>query len=109
MPIMRPPLSAEAVTPVPTAEPTEAPVVTPAPTAKPDVKNGIVNENGKLFYYVDGVRNHAGLILIDGDYYYVDSSCRVITNVTRYVVAAWTNGLMPAGTYTFGADGKMVI
>ena len=30
-------------------------------------KNGIVNEDGTLYYYVNGVRNYAGLIQIDGE------------------------------------------
>ena len=37
-------------------------------------KDGIVNEDGELYYYVNGVRFYAGLIQIDGDYYYVNSS-----------------------------------
>ena len=69
-------------------------------------KEGIVNEDGELYYYVNGVRNYAGLIQIDGDYYYVNSSCKVVTN-QRYWISK-TNNLLPATFYTFGADGKMV-
>ena len=72
----------------------------------PDLsKNGIVSEGGELYYYVNGVKTYAGLIEIDGDYYYVNSSCKVITN-QRYWVNK-TNGLLSAGFYNFGADGKM--
>ena len=46
---------------------------TPDPDT-PEVKNGIVKENGSLYYYVDGVLTGAGLIQIDGDYYYVKTS-----------------------------------
>ena len=71
----------------------------------PEPKNGLVDG----YYYVDGVPTHAGLVLIDGDYYYIDRTCQPVKNVTRLVSAKWTNGLLPAGTYTFGADGKMIM
>lgn len=51
-------------------------------------------------------RANAGLIQIDGDYYYVNSYYKVITS-QRYWVSK-TNNLLPATFYTFGADGKMV-
>ena len=89
---------------------TDAPIPTPDPdpdpNPDPEVKNGIVSEDGELYYYVDGVKTYAGLIQIDGDYYYVNSYCKVITN-QRYWVSK-TNNLLPATFYTFGADGKMV-
>ena len=79
----------------------------PAPEPTPDPsKNGIVSEDGELYYYVNGVRNYAGLIQIDGDYYYVNSSCKVVTNC-RYWISK-TNNLLPATFYNFGPDGKMV-
>ena len=70
-------------------------------------KNGIVAENGSLYYYVDGVLTGAGLIRLNGDYYYVKTSnCEVVHGRSYWVTD--TNGLLPAGPYTFGADGKMV-
>ena len=86
--------------------PTPTPDPDPDPNPDPDVKNGIVAEDGELYYYVNGVRTYAGLIQIDGDYYYVNSYCKVITN-QRYWVSK-TNDLLPATFYNFGADGKMV-
>ena len=83
---------------------TDAPIPTPEPD--PELKNGIINEDGELYYYVNGVKTYAGLIQIDGDYYYVNSSCKVITN-QRYWISK-TNDLLPATFYNFGADGKMV-
>ena len=77
----------------------------PTPDPAPE-KNGIVEEDGTLYYYVNGVRTYAGLIQIDGDYYYVNSSCKVVTTLHYWVNR--TNGLLPAGFYDFGADGKMV-
>ena len=69
-------------------------------------KNGLVAENGGLYYYVDGVLTYAGLIEIDGDYYYINSSCKAVTG--RYWVFK-TNGLMDAGYYNFAEDGKMIM
>lgn len=70
--------------------------------------NGIVKESDTTwYYYVDGVKTYAGLIEIDGDYYYVNSSFQVIHGRSYYT--SKTNGLLPAGTYEFDADGKMVV
>ena len=83
------------------------PVVDPNPDPNPEVKNGIVAENGSLYYYVDGKLTAAGLIEIDGNYYYVKSSnCEVVHGRSYWITL--TNGLLPAGQYNFGADGKMV-
>ena len=79
----------------------------PDPEPKPEVKNGIVSENGSLYYYVDGVLTGAGLIRLDGDYYYVKTSTGEVVHGKSYWVTA-TNGLLPAGLYSFGADGKMI-
>ena len=71
-----------------------------------DVKDGIYQENGGLYYYKDGKLFYAGLIKIDNDYYYVNSSCQVITNQKYWI--SKTNGLMPERSYTFDAQGRMV-
>ena len=70
-------------------------------------KNGIVAENGSLYYYVDGALSGAGLIQINGDYYYVRTSTGEVIHGKSYWVTA-TNGLMPIGKYTFDSDGKMI-
>ena len=70
-------------------------------------KNGIVSENGSLYYYVDGVLTGAGLIQLNGDYYYVKTSTGEVIHGKSYWVTA-TNGLMPVGKYTFDTDGKMI-
>ena len=70
-------------------------------------KNGIVRETeADWYYYVDGMKTYAGLIQLDGDYYYVNSQFRVIHGQKYYV--SKTNGLMAAGTYTFDQEGRMV-
>ena len=70
------------------------------------VKNGFVRENGALYYYVNDVKTYAGLIKVDGYYYYVNSSCKVITNTSYY--ASKTNNLLPGASYKFDSDGKMI-
>ena len=87
----------------------DPPTVDPDPKPEPDpeVKNGIVAENGSLYYYVDGKLTGAGLIRLGGDYYYVKTSnCEVVHGRSYWVTL--TNGLLPAGLYSFGADGKMI-
>ena len=79
-----------------------------SPQILPDTsKNGIVEENGSLYYYVDGVLTPAGLIELDGEYYYVrTSNCEVVHGCSYWITV--TNGLMPAGMYTFADDGKLI-
>ncbi len=91
----------------PVVDPTPDPDPEPEPDPKPEVKNGIVSENGSLYYYVDGKLTGAGLIQLGGDYYYVKTSnCEVVHGRSYWVTL--TNGLLPAGLYSFGADGKMI-
>ena len=68
-------------------------------------KNGIVEEDGVLHYYVNGTLTYAGLIKIGDDYYYVNSKCEVVRDCDYYI--SWTHDLMPQGRYHFDADGKL--
>ena len=69
--------------------------------------NGIVKESDDVwYYYVDGVKIYAGLIEIDGDYYYVNSSYQVIHNQSYYI--SKTNGLLPNATYQFDEEGRLI-
>ncbi len=72
-----------------------------------EVKNGLYEENGDLIYYVDGVKTHAGLVEIDGAYYYINSACKAVRNCTYYV--SNTNNLMSKGYYLFDESGKMIV
>ena len=91
--------------------------VTPNPPVEPEpdkpvdpdtpVKNGIVDENGERYYYVNGVKTYAGVVEVDGDYYYVNSSCMLVRNRKYWITK--TNGLLPEKSYEFDADGKMTI
>ena len=67
--------------------------------------DGIADVGGVKYYYVNGVKTYAGLIQIGGDYYYVNSSCKLVTNSSYYV--SKTNGLREAGTYSFDAEGRL--
>ena len=80
--------------------------VEPEPTDPPEVKNGIVAENGSLYYYVDGKLTYAGLILLDGNYYYVRTSGELVHGRSYWCTT--TNGLLPEQAYTFDDDGKML-
>ncbi len=71
------------------------------------LKNGIYEEDGSLYYYRNGERTYAGLIQIDGDYYYVRSTCEVVHDRSYYVY--WTHGLMPEGYYSFDSAGRMIL
>ena len=68
--------------------------------------------DGVLYYYKNGnlgTRLHNNeLVKIGDDIYFVKWSGKVAVNETRVVPANRTNGLLDAGTYEFGADGKLV-
>ena len=68
-------------------------------------KNGIVAENGSLYYYVDGKLNYAGLIEIDGDLYYVRYNGELVQGKTYWPTK--TNGLKDYAGYYFDEDGKL--
>ena len=76
---------------------------------QPDVKNGLYHENGRIVYYENGVLVRSRLVYADGYYYYIANYGAAIVNATHYVNATAANGLKPAGTYTFDAEGHMVI
>ena len=73
------------------------------------IKNGLVEENGNLYYYVDGAKTAAGLIEWDGNYYYIASNLKAVKDAKHYVFADKANGLKSAGWYWFNADGTMYL
>ena len=74
-------------------------------------KNGLVQDaDGEIRYYVDDVAQYAGLVQDgEGNYYYINSTLKAVRNTAYIIGEGKTNGLLPAGKYTFGADGKMII
>ncbi len=78
---------------------------------KMDIKQGVVQDpDGEIRYYVNGVATIPGLVQDrEGNYYYISGNGGIaIKNKTYYVSENKTNGLLPVGNYTFGADGKMI-
>ena len=79
---------------------------TETPDDPEEVKNGIVAENGSLFYYVDGKRNYAGLICIEGNWYYVRTNGELAHDMDYWPTK--TNGLMTVTKrYYFDSNGVM--
>jgi hypothetical protein len=77
---------------------------------KMDTSTALRDENGTLFFYRNGKRTaNAGLIVFEGNYYFIDGSAKAITNATQWVTKSASNGLVSEGSYTFGADGKMIV
>ena len=73
------------------------------------IKSGLVEENGDLYYYVDGAKTAAGLIEWEGNYYYIASNLKAVKDAKHYVFADKANGLKTAGWYWFNADGTMFL
>ncbi len=77
----------------------------------PDPVNGvkaIVEENGKLYFTIDGVKKTDGINELDGEYYYAASSGELAAGTTIWV--SRTNGLLESGEgyYAFDKDGKLI-
>ena len=73
------------------------------------MRNGLVDEDGERYYYQNGELMHAGLIFVNDAFYYINSSGKAVRGITRYIGGNFTNDLLPAGEYTFGEDGKMIL
>ncbi|MEE1327825.1 MAG: hypothetical protein UHS47_04705, partial [Oscillospiraceae bacterium] len=78
------------------------------------VADGLYEVNGDHYIVVDG-ETKTGIYEIDGAYYLggigsgFDRFGYIAKNITMSVSGSNTNGVIPSGVYTFGADGKMVI
>ncbi len=73
----------------------------------PDGKmyNGIIEKDGKLYYYENGRGVEKGLIKYNGDYYFAKYAGEIVTNQIFY--AYITDCDLGNGRYEFGPDGKM--
>ena len=72
-------------------------------------KDGIVAENGSLYYYENGVLTYAGLIQIDGGFYYVRTNGEVVHSRSYWITKTNTQITgYEEGSYVFGEDGRMV-
>ena len=74
------------------------------------MRHGVAEDDfGKLCYYINGAQQYdTGLVEWNGDYYYVRPNGLILTWAT-YVTEDKANGLLPAGDYSFGADGKLIM
>ena len=78
---------------------------------KMQIKAGIVSDNnGDVRYYENNQPVAKGLVKdADGNYYFINSALKAVKNTWYSFSAAKANGLLPAGRYFFGEDGKMQI
>lgn len=68
--------------------------------------SGIVEEDGKRYYYENGRGAEKGLFEYEGDYYFAMYKGELITDQEYY---AWmTSCDLPEGLYEFGPDGRML-
>ena len=68
----------------------------------------IVNENGKLYLMIDGVKMTNGLNELDGEYYYAQPNGCLVVNATIWV--SQKNGLIPekGDWHSFDTEGKLI-
>ena len=81
------------------------------PDGKMIYKQGVVKDaDGEIRYYVDNVAVAAGLVQDkDGNYYYINSTKKAVKNCKYAFNEERSNGLLPAGVYTFDAEGKLIL
>jgi glucan-binding YG repeat protein len=68
--------------------------------------DGIVEKNGKYYYYELGNAVEAGLVYIDGYYYFAQYGGELVVSQDFYVYNA--NGLLVETVYTFDEYGRIV-
>ena len=80
------------------------------PDPQPTHDDGLsFDDDGEIRYYVNGEATYAGVVTDGTSFYYINSSCKAVKNCTYGIGEARTNGLIPAGTYSIDADGKIIM
>ena len=75
----------------------------------PNLETGvrkIVEENGNLYFTIDGVKMVGGLYELDGAYYYAQNNGELAAGKSVYVDTELLSG---KGWYGFDADGKLIM
>ena len=68
--------------------------------------NGVVEKDGVSYLYINGTFASNGLYKVNGEYYYSYWGGELKSDGKYYVDTTYCD--LPAGTYTFGEDGKML-
>ena len=74
----------------------------------PNLETGvkkIVDEDGKRYFTIDGVKMTGGLYELDGEYYYAQNNGALAVNKSAYVDTKLLSG---NGWYGFDVDGKLI-
>ena len=72
------------------------------------IKNGFIEEDGEIYYYVDGVKwTRRGAFKVGDDFYYAKTGGALLRNTTAW--ASVTNDLLPKAQYQFDENGKILI
>ena len=78
----------------------------------PDLESGnkkIIEQNGNLYFTIDGIIQKGSLYEFNGDYYYAKSDGSLYRNATVWVSATLAKTFNGVGSYyNFGADGKII-
>ena len=74
----------------------------------PNGAKKVVEENGNLYFTVDGMRQKNGLNELDGEYYFAQSNSTLAVNKVLYM-SNFNDLIAPGnGYFAFGADGKLI-
>ena len=74
----------------------------------PNGEKKIIEENGKLYFTIDGMKQTNGLNELDGEYYYANPNGTLAVNTTVYM-SSFNDLIAPgAGYFAFDAEGKLV-
>ena len=74
----------------------------------PNGERKVVEENGKLYFTIDGVKQRNGLNELDGDYYFAGSNGVLAVNTSVYI-SNFNDLIAPgAGYFGFDAEGKLI-
>ena len=63
--------------------------------------------DGVTYYFENGQRCAAGVVVVDGSVYYINSGCQAVTG-RYYVSESKGNGILKEGVYTFDANGVLI-